>query len=124
MTDFMVVEAVEEGGIPVSFIEVKSLNTYTSLGAQLQPTAQALREAHILLDKMPAESKLNFILTNSMMWSFGVAQKVGNKIKLLNYFNIYLNSLTKTGTGATAPPCIEVTLSEVRNCPSFLLTTM
>ena len=91
-TDFMVVEEGGGVGVPRSFLEVKRRRMYTNLGAQEEPTAQALREAHILLEKMPAGAEL---LTNSMLWSFGVAQKAGKKIKVLNYFNIHLESLTE-----------------------------
>ena len=84
-SNFMI---VEDGSYPLSFIEVKKGSTFTDLGIQDSATAQALREAHILLNKMPPA-------TNSIVWSFGVAQKAGNKIKLLHYFNLYVPSFTK-----------------------------
>ena len=68
------------GAIPLSFIEVKRTNLSTHLCLQTDETAQALREAHILMQGLPLEAKLPFILTNSLEWSFGLAQKCGSPL--------------------------------------------
>ena len=58
-------------------------------------TAQALREAQITLANNPAESaRLPFLLTNSLMWSFGVAEKRSSKIAVTSIVEM-LCSLAK-----------------------------
>ena len=75
-TDFLFV--VRSTGQAICFIEVKKSSEFTSLTLETPATAQALREAQA---NNPAESaRLPFLLTNSLMWSFGVAEKRSSKI--------------------------------------------
>ena len=79
------------GAIPLAFIEVKKTNLSTHLCLQTDATAQALREAHILMQGLSLEAKLPFILTNSLEWSFGLAQKCGlHYIRILECFDIHI----------------------------------
>ena len=66
---------------PKLIIEVKEVAIYTSLVIQTKEVAQILREVHIVTEKT---STLPFLLTNSVIWSFGVAQQVGNKVTVLS----------------------------------------
>ena len=60
-------------GKPKLIIEVKEVAIYTSLVIQTEEVTQMLRprEVHIVTEKT---STLLFLLTNSVIWSFGVAQ--------------------------------------------------
>ncbi len=58
----------------LGFIEVKKTSISTRLADQTNPTAQALREAQIALLNGNDET-IPFILTNSITWSIGVAEK-------------------------------------------------
>ncbi len=69
---------------PLLLIEVKELAITTLLTAATQTTAQVLREVHIALDKVPIDVKLPFVLTNGAHWSFGIANRVGNKINVIS----------------------------------------
>ena len=68
-------------GKPKLIIEVKEVAVYTSLAIQTKEVAEILREVHILTEET---STLPFLLTNSVIWSFGVAQRVGNKVTVLS----------------------------------------
>ena len=73
---------------PKLIIEVKKSDIYTSLTIKTKEVAQMLREVHIVTEKT---STLPFLLTNSAIWSFGVAQRVGNKVTILSTLeaNVY-----------------------------------
>ena len=64
-----------------SFIEVKRVEITTDLEMPTKQTAQALREAHIILLEKNAEH-VTFALTNFRSWSFGRAKKVGVQIQM------------------------------------------
>ena len=68
-------------GKPKLIIEVKRSDMYPSLILKTEEVAQMLREVHIVTEK---KSILPFLLTNSIIWSFGVAQRVGNKVTILS----------------------------------------
>ena len=73
-TDFLFVFKSTDQAI--CFIEVKKIEEFTSLTAKTPATAQALREAQIILNSPAQGARLPFLLTNSKMWSFGVAEKL------------------------------------------------
>ena len=77
-TDFLICVTDDK---PKLIIEVKKTAIYTSLTIQTKEVAQVLREVHIVTEKT---STLPFLLTNSAIWSFGVAQRVGNKVTILS----------------------------------------
>ena len=78
---------------PLCFMEVKRQDKYTDLMGTSDVKAQALREAHILLCECNYNlQQIPFVLTNSLVWSFGLAEKVGNKIKLTKVMNILFHS--------------------------------
>ena len=64
-----------------SFIELKRVEITTDLEMPTKQTAQALREAHIILLEKNAEH-VTFALTNFRSWSFGRAKKVGVQIQM------------------------------------------
>ena len=71
--------------MPLSLIEVKQSALMTRLTLNNLPTAQVLREAHIVLQEVFPQSSLRqlpFVVTNSLAWSFGLAGNVGKKIKV------------------------------------------
>ena len=72
-TDFYFV--IEEGEVPLAFIEVKNSGKAVHLGAHTPEVAQTLREAHIIMAKLESWTPIPFILTNSFTWSFGLAEK-------------------------------------------------
>ena len=89
-TDFYIF--VQAGKIPRFFIEVKKRSEHVRLGLEDISTAQALREAQILLCEYKEHhvERLPFLLTSSEMWSFGLAEKCqGSKIKLKEIYDIY-----------------------------------
>ena len=75
-TDILVL--IVESQTPLLLIEVKNFGMSASLSNQQKPTAQVLREAHIVLNEYPVE-KIPFILTNSKEWGIGEAEKVCSK---------------------------------------------
>ncbi len=87
-TDFLFV--IKDTTQAICFIEVKKATDSTSLTLQADSTAQALREAHILIANNTDESAtIPFLLTNSLMWSFGVAAKRSSKIAVISTFDFY-----------------------------------
>ena len=70
-TAFLIVTS-RDGGDPVSFIEVKKPEIFPSLGVQSPAAAQALREAHIILQQpnFKGKEQMPFVLTNAQYWSF------------------------------------------------------
>ena len=68
----------------------KKASEFTSLKLETAATAQALREAQIVLANNPAESaRLPFLLTNSCFWSFGVAEKRSSKIAVTSIVEMF-----------------------------------
>ncbi len=95
-TDFLFV--IANGGGPIGFIEVKRTSEHTDLTSETDTTAQALREAQILICKDHGVESLPFILTNGSMWSYGVAAKHSfTKITLRSVHNIHCELATKNG---------------------------
>lgn len=84
---------VLDSGTPRCFIEIKRLTYYTDLtDMESEHTAQALREAHILLCELQCADEIPFVLTNSKLWSFGYAKRIGSKICLDKVMTINLRS--------------------------------
>ena len=73
-------------GNRLSSIKVKKVDTYTNLSIKTSSTAQVLKEVHIFLSTIASLERLLFILTNSLVWSFGLPETVGNKIKVTKCF--------------------------------------
>ena len=73
----------------ICFIEVKKIEEFTSLTAQTAATAQALREAQIILNSPAQGTRLPFLLTNSQIWSFGVAEKRSSKIAVTSIVEMH-----------------------------------
>ena len=94
VTDALIVRADDSNKQPLSFIEIKKLEVYTSLCVKGSATAQALREAHILCG---SDRPLPFVLTNSQVWSFGLVKKRGTKIDLLEYFDVHIDERGQYG---------------------------
>ena len=87
-TDFLFVfKSIDQA---ICFIEVKKIEEFTSLTAQTAATAQALREAQIILNSpMQGTRPLPFLLTNSQLWSFGVAEKRSSKIAVTSIVEMH-----------------------------------
>ena len=81
-TDFLICMTDDK---PKLIIEVKKSATYPGLALKTKEVAQMLREVHIVTEKT---STLPFLLTNSVVWSFGVAQRVGNKVTVLSTLEV------------------------------------
>ena len=80
------------------FIEVKRSTIMTDLTVPSDETAQALREAQILLCTEKVKSPLQFLLTNGSSWSFGSAEKYSDtKIKLTDIWNVFSSLSTLEG---------------------------
>lgn len=60
---------------------MKKTDTSADLSATTKSTAQALREAHILILEQKLTSVV-FALTNSLNWSFGKAVKYGTQVQI------------------------------------------
>ena len=89
-TDFCFV--TESDGSPRLLIEVKRINLYTDTSNKTPMTVQVLGEVHILLTRNAHFSQcMPFVLTNSKVWSFGMAEKVGDKIRVTNHFRTFIN---------------------------------
>ena len=71
------------------FIEVKKIGVATNLNATTNETAQALREAHMLL----LEKGLPLVPFDSSEWSFGVAKKNGTGMEIVK---VYMGLATST----------------------------
>ena len=82
-TDFYLLVREHGSVIPLLLIEAKNIATSTRLLLTTPPTAQVLREVHIVLNKYTSTHKLPFILTNSATWGIGEAEGVtGGKIRI------------------------------------------
>ncbi len=68
------------GSEVVLIIEIKKVEINTDLLLTTKATAQALREAHVLL----MEKNMVFALTNGRLWSFAKATKYGKVDQILN----------------------------------------
>ena len=75
------------------FIEVKRTDVNVDLTSATKETAQALREAQILLCTEKVKSPMPFLLTNGTVWSFGSAAKHSDtKIELTHVGNVMINT--------------------------------
>ena len=54
-------------------------------------TAQVLREVHILQTRNVSLQCMPFVLSNSKVWSLGIAEKVGDKIRVTNHFRTFID---------------------------------
>ena len=73
---------------PLAFIQVKQSADSAHILSPGSSSAQTLREAHILLCESSKVSEIPFVLTNSKHWSFGLAEKHGNMIKVAETFQL------------------------------------
>ena len=74
-TDFYMILKENSSTVPLLIIEVKNSDTSTNLDMNRSSTAQVLREVHILLNHLRLP-KLPFILTNSLTWGIGEAERL------------------------------------------------
>lgn len=86
-TDFLIL--VKRSDVVVFLVQVKKSSINTSLHLKSKETAQVLREAHILLQKMPLGQNLPFILTNGMNWSFGLGLRSNQQSQKIDICSIY-----------------------------------
>lgn len=85
-TDFLI---CIRSGDKKRFIEVKRTDINVDLTSETNETAQALREAQILLCTEKVKSPMPFLLTNGTSWSFGSAAKYSDtKIELTHVWNV------------------------------------
>ena len=101
---------IKENGedIPKAFVEVKNVSVSVAM-LETKPVAQALREAQIIISEILPSSinQVPFILTNSIDWSFGLANRArGGKISIVEHF--HLRSDLKT-TGPDVQKIVEAT---------------
>ena len=80
-------------GTKCVIIEVKRIGIQCSLRQETDEVAQVLREAHILLMEQKHLSSLLFVLTNSVQWSFGVAERSGEKISVISSVHYDLDAV-------------------------------
>ena len=78
-------------GTKCVIIEVKRFDIACSLRQTNDQVARVLREAHILLMEQKHLSSLLFVLTNSTEWSFGVAERSGEKISVISSVHYHLD---------------------------------
>lgn len=71
------------------FIEIKKIEISTDLTEETKATAQAVREAHILVLEKKMDT-VAFVLTNSKHWSFAKASKYGTQIQINKIVNLIL----------------------------------
>ena len=78
---------------PCCFMEVKKYTVYPGLAKDSNGAAQALREAHILLcESRDYEiEEIPFVLTNSCVWTFGLAKRKMLKIELKKVMTINID---------------------------------
>ena len=85
-TDFLI--WITNGGGNVRFIMVKRTDIDVDLTTEADSTAQALREAQILLCNHADVTSVSFALTNGRSWSFGIAeQHSASKVILKSVYN-------------------------------------
>ncbi len=74
-----------------ALIEIKKSATYCDLLLEVDDTAQALRQAHLTMEKRQGLSCLLLVTTNSRGWSFGLVKRKRNKIKVTStvHFDIH-----------------------------------
>ncbi len=78
------------------FIEIKKIEINTDLTEETKATAQAVREAHILVLEKKMDT-VAFVLTNSKHWSFAKASKYGTQIQINKIVNLILPRDCKIG---------------------------
>ena len=95
-TDFLIVVCDSNEETPKLLIEVKKLATYVGLDIESDDTAQVLREVHIITETI-SKHPFPFVITNSDIWSFGLAERVGNKISVVSSVRLDLFSESSCG---------------------------
>ena len=81
-----------DSGTYLSLIEVKKPDISTTLKHTGLVTAQVLREVHVVLSADPNLRTLPFVLTNSQVLSFGLAErKPGNMFIVSKQFTSYVD---------------------------------
>ena len=86
---------MNEAGMYKLLIEVKNPSVYTHLQLKSEEAAQVFREVHILLQEN-VTTPFPFVLTNSIIWSFGVAQRVGNRLSILSTYEANIKTSQET----------------------------
>ena len=78
-------------------LKLKKSEINCDLRLQTVSTAQALREAHILLNSSTTQcTQIPFVLTNALIWSFGLAKKSSSgssKIVIERRFHISISDV-------------------------------
>lgn len=92
-TDFLFVVKIRRDEKVMGFIEIKKISVSTDLTTTTKVTAQAIREAHILTLEKECQS-VPFAITNSSMWSFGLAKKANTRVEIVKIYT-QLSSLEK-----------------------------
>ena len=87
-TAFLLVKDDEK---PLLIIEVKNVSLTALVLEETETTAQVLRELHILLVEEKGSDKIPFILSNSVVWSFGTATKRGFLIEISDSTHITIS---------------------------------
>ncbi len=78
-TDFLI--TVNNGHKLLLLMDVKKTSVATDLRFTTNEVAQVLRQVQISFEDT-TNPQLPFVLTNSVHWSFGIAEKEGTKIKV------------------------------------------
>ena len=75
----------------MGFIEMKKAEVTTNLETTSRETAQVIREAHILTIEQGCQ-RVPFAITNSSLWSFGLAEKANTRVKIVETYTLLSNS--------------------------------
>ena len=95
-TDFLI--KLTNGNCNIGFIKVKRTDLSVDLDSKTETTAQALREAQILLCNDVNPNPLPFVVTNGKHWSYGLAKKSGaSRITLISIHNLFCEIDTVRG---------------------------
>ena len=97
-----------DSGTNLSLIEVKKPDISTALKHTGLVTAQVLREVHVVLSADPNLQTLPFVLTNSCVWSFGLAErKPGNMFIVSKQFTSYVDPEVLDGSMRKLFHCLK-----------------
>ena len=88
-TDFLFVLTREKK--VMGLIEIKKIDVTTDLNTTTRETAQVIREAHILTLEQGCQ-RVPFAITNSSLWSFGLAEKANTRVKIVETYTLLSNS--------------------------------
>ena len=99
-----------DGQTPKLVIKVKRTSIYTNIHLETKEAAQMFREVHIVTEK---KNTIPFLLTNSIIWHFGVAQRVNVKVAIISSLELNVNVQGSYTTIALEVPDGESLLWEV-----------